>query len=64
MLVDLRHEATHNELPSLPLLRVAACQALAWLRASYWQAQSDQLAFCASRARQLLQVILRGGLNW
>lgn len=36
LLVDLRHEATHNELPSLRVLRLAAHQALAWLRASYW----------------------------
>ncbi len=36
LLVDLRHEATHNELPSLQVLRLAAQQALAWLRANYW----------------------------
>lgn len=56
MLVDLRHEATHNELPSLPLLRLAALQALGWLRACYWQAQADQLAASEARYRQLLQV--------
>jgi ribosomal biogenesis protein LAS1 len=38
LLVDLRHEATHNELPSLQVLRLAARQALAWLQASYWWA--------------------------
>lgn len=58
MLVDLRHEATHNELPSLPLLRLAAHQALAWLRACYWQAQADQLAASEARYRQLLQELL------
>lgn len=36
LLVDLRHEATHNELPSLQVLRLAAQQALAWLRTNYW----------------------------
>lgn len=56
VLVDLRHEATHNELPSLPLLRLAACQALAWLRACYWQPQSDQLSASEARYRHLLQV--------
>lgn len=35
-LVDIRHEATHNELPSLPVLRVGAWQALAWLAVQYW----------------------------
>ena len=59
MLVDLRHEATHNELPSLPLLRTAAHHALAWLHTSYWQAQQEQLAVCTKRCRQLLQVSLR-----
>ncbi len=35
-LVDVRHDATHGELPSLPLLRAAAAAGLDWLRASYW----------------------------
>ena len=56
MLVDIRHEATHNELPSLALLRVAAGRALDWLRASYWQRQADHIAAEHSRIRQLLQV--------
>lgn len=56
MLVDLRHEATHNELPSLPLLRLAAVQAVDWLAVNYWRAQADQLTFCAARCRQLLRV--------
>ena len=61
VLVDLRHEATHNELPSLPLLRLAACQALVWLRACYWQPQSDQLLASEARYRHLLQV---PGCRW
>jgi ribosomal biogenesis protein LAS1 len=59
VLVDLRHEATHNELPSLPLLRLAACQALAWLHACYWQPQFEQLMSAEARYRQLLQVDAR-----
>ena len=39
LLVDVRHEATHNDLPGLPLLRVAAELATAWLREHYWAAQ-------------------------
>jgi len=35
--VDLRHEATHSDLPSLPLLASAAQHALEWLRARYWE---------------------------
>ena len=34
--VDLRHEATHGEMPSLTVLRDAAQKALAWLRKDYW----------------------------
>jgi ribosomal biogenesis protein LAS1 len=36
LLVDLRHDATHNELPALPTLHVALHQALGWLTANYW----------------------------
>ena len=36
LLVDLRHEATHNELPSLPVLRLGVQQALEWLENNYW----------------------------
>ncbi|KAF4129422.1 Las1-like [Phytophthora infestans] len=39
--VDLRHESSHNQLPSLPVLRFAAQHLLAWLRANYWGAQED-----------------------
>lgn len=35
-LVDIRHEATHHELPSLPLLRLGVQQALGWLKDTYW----------------------------
>ncbi|KAG7395738.1 Ribosomal biogenesis protein las1l [Phytophthora boehmeriae] len=41
--VDLRHESTHNQLPSLPVLRFAAQHLLAWLRANYWGAQEDAI---------------------
>ena len=36
VLVDVRHEATHNHLPSLQLLRHSAQLALEWLTESYW----------------------------
>ncbi|GAA5848589.1 hypothetical protein JCM9279_002709 [Rhodotorula babjevae] len=34
--VELRHQATHEDLPSLSVLRDAARQALDWLYANYW----------------------------
>ena len=55
MLVDIRHEATHNELPSLALLRLAAERALEWLHTNYWQAQADHIAAEHARIRRLLQ---------
>lgn len=35
-LVELRHQITHEQLPSLPKLRRGADQALAWIRNQYW----------------------------
>ena len=35
--VELRHRATHNDLPSLVVLRQAAQQSLQWLWNNYWQ---------------------------
>ncbi|KAF5337088.1 hypothetical protein D9611_003451 [Ephemerocybe angulata] len=49
-LVELRHAATHEELPSLSLLREAARQSLSWLLHNYFlptinpQSQSSSLA--------------------
>ena len=34
--VDLRHEATHVELPSLPILRQAVKKGLDWLWFDFW----------------------------
>ncbi|GLD94087.1 hypothetical protein PINS_up002698 [Pythium insidiosum] len=42
-IVDLRHEATHNQLPSLSVLRFAADHLLAWLRTNYWFKQEDAI---------------------
>ena len=36
VLVDLRHEATHGDMPSLTELRSAAKRALQWLWDDYW----------------------------
>ena len=35
--VELRHEATHGDLPSLVVLRKAAKKALEWLWKDYWE---------------------------
>jgi Las1-like len=40
VLVELRHQATHNALPRLDALEDAACLALNWLEAEYWGPQA------------------------
>lgn len=37
LFVDLRHEATHGDMPSLTNLRSAAQRALQWLWDDYWK---------------------------
>ena len=54
--MDVRHEASHNDMPSLSLLRLAAAQALDWLQAAYWQRQEAYLRQQKGRVVQLLQV--------
>lgn len=54
--MDVRHEASHNDMPSLSLLRLAAAQALDWLQAAYWQRQEAYLQQQKGRVAQLLQV--------
>ncbi|KAH9992187.1 Las1-domain-containing protein [Xylariaceae sp. FL0662B] len=39
--VELRHQATHEQLPSLSKLRTAAKRALAWIWDYYWKNLSD-----------------------
>ena len=38
-LVELRHEATHNKLPTLSLLRAAARHLITWYYDNYWNPQ-------------------------
>jgi hypothetical protein len=56
ILVDLRHEATHNNLPSLNILSIAADQALEWLEEHYWNAQEQQLR---SQSKQIEEILAR-----
>ena len=56
VLVDVRHEASHNELPSLALLRLAADSAMTWLAHSYWQAQADHVTLRKTQIIELIKV--------
>ncbi|XP_050237061.1 uncharacterized protein LOC126686842 [Mercurialis annua] len=42
-LIDVRHEGSHRDMPSLTLLRSAAAKALGWMSACYWEPQSKQI---------------------
>lgn len=46
LLVDVRHEATHNELPSLSTLQLAARHALDWLVNQYWCVAGRPVGCC------------------
>ncbi|KAL7753253.1 rRNA-processing protein las1 [Sorochytrium milnesiophthora] len=55
-IVDLRHEASHDRLPSLAVLRLAARQALQWLHQGYWAVQTvDQ----SEKRNELSQLLIR-----
>lgn len=50
-IVELRHDATHSELPPLGVLREASRVLIDWLHRNYWQAQSihlDGIGHCAA----------------
>jgi len=42
-IVEIRHQASHQQLPPLPLLRMAARQSLSWLQENYWEVQLGHL---------------------
>ncbi|KAI8144050.1 Las1-like-domain-containing protein [Fennellomyces sp. T-0311] len=58
--VDIRHAATHEYLPTLPFLRDAANQALAWLDETYWAAalQTNRILVTDGRKLQEIQQAL------
>ncbi|KAA8530589.1 hypothetical protein F0562_005298 [Nyssa sinensis] len=39
MLIDIRHEGSHRDLPSLRLVRLASIKAVDWLKSYYWEPQ-------------------------
>ncbi|CAH9111596.1 unnamed protein product [Cuscuta europaea] len=43
MVIDVRHEGSHRDLPSLKLARLASTKALDWLQSYYWKPQRDAI---------------------
>ncbi|KAK1431454.1 hypothetical protein QVD17_07913 [Tagetes erecta] len=49
MLIDIRHECSHRDLPSLRLVRLASTKALDWLKAYYWDPQKMAFPYPGDR---------------
>ncbi|XP_059430507.1 uncharacterized protein LOC132164104 isoform X2 [Corylus avellana] len=45
MLIDIRHEGSHRELPALKIVRRASVKALDWLKSYYWEPQKKAIPF-------------------
>lgn len=45
MLIDIRHEGSHRELPALQIVRSASLKALDWLISYYWEPQKKVIPF-------------------
>ncbi|KAI9596500.1 Las1-like-domain-containing protein [Syncephalis fuscata] len=52
--VELRHAGTHEQLPSLSVLRSTCAQALHWLYTNYWSLQRSYLQETVGEIRPLL----------
>ncbi|CAO2837401.1 unnamed protein product [Amaranthus hypochondriacus] len=57
MLVDIRHEGSHRELPSLRLLRLASTKALDWLKSFYWNPQKNAIPCRSSKSANVRKEI-------
>ena len=55
LFVDIRHDATHGQLPALPMLQFAAKQALEWLHANYWREQERSVVNNPKRVRKYVR---------
>lgn len=55
MLVDIRHESSHRNLPSLRLVRLASVKALDWLKSNYWEPQKKAIPDVQKEIRSRLR---------
>lgn len=56
--VELRHQATHEELPSLPKLRVATQKALSWIWDYYWMHVTSEQSHTVQGTQSCKDLIL------
>ncbi|KAK4435603.1 hypothetical protein Salat_0723800 [Sesamum alatum] len=57
MLIDIRHEGSHRDLPSLQLVRLASKKALDWLVSYYWIPQEEAIPSQNNQAAKLRKEI-------
>ncbi|XP_074292453.1 uncharacterized protein LOC141619323 isoform X4 [Silene latifolia] len=57
MLIDIRHEGSHRELPSLHLLRRASVLALDWLKSYYWDRQENAIPYQSAKSANVRKEI-------
>lgn len=55
VLIEIRHNASHKELPLLSTLRLAAVEALKWLQTHYWERQLQHLEDLSETIRDVLK---------
>ncbi|XP_051137299.1 uncharacterized protein LOC127255678 [Andrographis paniculata] len=60
MLIDIRHEGSHRDLPSVRLLRRASTTALEWLVSYYWEPQERIIPVQTEQTAKLRKEIRRG----
>lgn len=58
MLVDIRHESSHRDLPSLRLVRLASMKALDWLKSNYWEPQRNAIPDVRREIRSKLREMM------
>ncbi|CAM8933372.1 unnamed protein product [Rhodiola kirilowii] len=56
LLIDIRHEGSHRDLPSLEILRLASVEALEWLKMYYWNPQKEAVS-CEDENRDVKKQI-------
>ncbi|XP_057799022.1 uncharacterized protein LOC131014893 isoform X2 [Salvia miltiorrhiza] len=59
MLIDIRHEGSHRDLPSLQLVRLASTKALDWLISYYWEPQEKSIPVQNNKTANLRREIKR-----
>ena len=57
-LVDIRHDSTHNQLPSIQRLRKASEDAIEWLEVKYWERQKQKLERVVEEMRLAIRAMV------